>query len=242
MQNRPIFRVSAYKYSYILYIQFEIHSVDLWLAGRLAIFDLSDSTPILFSVAEEMIMSRRLPIVLMILIALLSSGKSMARGGGGGHGGGFGGGYRGGFRGFHGGGFRGGHVGPGHFGGFRHHGHGGFGFFAGGPFFWPSYYWPYYSYHPPYYSSPAVIMPSSPPVYIEQRSVAKVQPLELDKWDYCPNLKGYYPHVKECPAGWTKIDPQPDGQAPGYWYYCTNPAGYYPYVRQCSVIWQKVVP
>ncbi|MGZ5575376.1 MAG: hypothetical protein ACXWEV_00735 [Methylobacter sp.] len=39
-----------------------------------------------------------------------------------------------------------------------------------------------------------------------------------------------------------QIDPQPDGQEPGYWYYCTNPAGYYPYIRQCSAAWQKVIP
>jgi hypothetical protein len=48
--------------------------------------------------------------------------------------------------------------------------------------------------------------------------------------------------VKECPVGWLSLDPQPEGQEPGYWYYCSNPAGYYPYVRQCSTLWQKVVP
>jgi hypothetical protein len=85
-------------------------------------------------------------------------------------------------------------------------------------------------------------MPSTPPVYIAQGSVPRVQPLESDKWDHCSSPEGYYPHVKECPAGWVKVDPQPNGQEPGYWYYCTNPAGYYPYVRQCSAIWQKVVP
>ena len=165
--------------------------------------------------------SRRLSIVLTMLVALLASGGSMARGGGG-HGGGFGGGY--------GGGFRGGYVG-----GFRHYGYGGSGFFVGFP-----YYWPYYSY-PPYYSSSAGIIPATPPVYIQQGTVPKVQSLESNSWDFCSNPKGYYPHVKECPAGWQRIEPQPIGQEPGYWYYCTNPAGYYPYVRECSAIWQKVV-
>jgi hypothetical protein len=85
-------------------------------------------------------------------------------------------------------------------------------------------------------------MPSSPPVYIEQGTVPKVQPLESNKWDYCSKPEGYYPHVKECPAGWQRVEPQPIGQEPGYWYYCTNPAGYYPYVRVCLANWQKVVP
>jgi hypothetical protein len=85
-------------------------------------------------------------------------------------------------------------------------------------------------------------MPSIPPVYIEQGTVPKVQALEANKWDYCSKPEGYYPHVKECPAGWQRVEPQPIGQEPGYWYYCTSPAGYYPYVRQCSAIWQKVVP
>jgi hypothetical protein len=111
----------------------------------------------------------------------------------------------------------------------------------GFPYYWPYYAYPYYAY-PPYYSSSAIVMPSAPPVYIEQRTVAKVQPLESNKWDYCANPEGYYPHVKECPAGWQRVEPQPIGQEPGYWYYCTNPAGYYPYVRACSANWLKVVP
>ena len=175
--------------------------------------------------------SRKLLIVLTILIALLVSEGSMAHGGGGGHGGDFGGHGWGG----HGGGFRGGYVG-----GYRHYGYG-VGVGIGFPYYWPYYAYPYYAY-PPYYSSSAIVMPSAPPVYIEQRTVAKVQPLESNKWDYCANPEGYYPHVKECPAGWQRLEPQPIGQEPGYWYYCTNPAGYYPYVRACSANWLKVVP
>jgi hypothetical protein len=83
-------------------------------------------------------------------------------------------------------------------------------------------------------------MPATPPVYIEQRTVAKVQPLESNKWDYCAKHEGYYPHVKECPARWQLVEPQPIGQEPGYWYYCTNPAGYYPYVKECSANGQKL--
>jgi len=202
-------------------------------------------------------MPGRLSIALMILIALLTSEGAMARDGGGhgggfggGHGGGFGGGHGGGFGGFHrggfsgvpGGAFRGGHVGGGHFGGFHHHGHGGVGLFVGSPFFWPDfYYWPYYSFQP-YYSSPTLITPSIPPTYIEQGTVSAVQPLEPNSWDYCSDPAGYYPYVKECPAGWQTIEPQPIEQQPGYWYYCTSPPGYYPYVRECSTVWQNVVP
>lgn len=220
--------------------------------------------------------SKRLSIMLIVLIALLSSESSMARNGGGFRGGQVGPGFRGGhagpgFRSGHlGGGFRGRHVSPGfrgghigggfgerhirpgfkgghigggfrgryfrddHFRGFGHRAHSGFGFFVGDPFFWPSY--------PRYYSSPALILRSVPPVYIEQSTVTKVQSLESSGWNYCPSLKGYYPHVKECPTAWLKIESQPSGLESGYWYYCADPVGYYPYIRVCSAMWQKVVP
>jgi len=173
---------------------------------------------------------KRLSIVFMVLVALLINEVAMARGGGRGHGGSFGGGHVGSFHG-------------GHFGEFHHRGHGGFSFYLGSPFYRPSYYYPYsyYSY-PSYYSSPSVIIPAAPPVYIEQETAPKTQPSESTNWAYCPNPQGYYPHVRECPAGWLTIAAQPVGQESGYWYYCNNPAGYYPYIRACSSIWQKVVP
>ena len=117
----------------------------------------------------------------------------------------------------------------------------GFVLFGGYPYFSPyDSDWPYYSY--PYYYSPAVMAPPVPLVYIEQGTAPKVQALESKNWGYCSKPEGYYPYVKECPAGWQSIEPQPPGQEPGYWYYCNEPAGYYPYVRECSVIWQKIVP
>ena len=100
--------------------------------------------------------SRKLLIVPTILIALLVNEGSMAHGGGGGHGGGFGGGHG--------------------WGGYRHYGYG-VGVGIGFPYYWPYYAYPYYAY-PPYHSSSAIVMPSAQPVYIEQRTVAKVQPLE----------------------------------------------------------------
>ncbi len=192
-------------------------------------------------------MPGNLAVVFMMIVALLASERAMARGGGfGGHGGGgrpggFGGLHGGNFGGFRGGAFRGGHVGIGHFRGFPHHASGGFVFFGGYPYLWPNY-WPYYSYPPYYYSPPTVVVPATPPVYIEQGTPLKVQPPASVTWEYCPKPEGYYPHVKECPAGWQDIEPQPTGQQPGYWYYCSDPAGYYPYVRQCSTFWQKIIP
>lgn len=119
---------------------------------------------------------------------------------------------------------------------------GGFGFFVGDPFFWSPYYYRPYYFYPRYYSSPALIVPSAPSVYIEQNTVPKVQSIEPNNWNYCPNPEGYYPHVKECPTGWQRIESQPLGLESGYWYYCADPAGYYPYIRECSAMWQKVVP
>jgi hypothetical protein len=35
--------------------------------------------------------------------------------------------------------------------------------------------------------------------------VVVVQPY----WYYCERSKSYYPYVKECPSGWTRVAPQP---------------------------------
>ncbi|MDF3011460.1 MAG: proline-rich region, partial [Burkholderiales bacterium] len=43
--------------------------------------------------------------------------------------------------------------------------------------------------------------PASPPVYVER---------EQENWWYsCEQTRGYYPYVKECPAGWTRVPPAP---------------------------------
>lgn len=56
------------------------------------------------------------------------------------------------------------------------------------------------------YSPPIVTIPAAPPVYIER---AQQQPLEPNYWYYCRNPAGYYPYVRECPAGWEKVPPTP---------------------------------
>jgi hypothetical protein len=88
----------------------------------------------------------------------------------------------------------GGHGGHGHFG---HRAH--VGVFFGAPLFWP--------YYPdPYYYPPVVVVPSSPPVYIEQGQLSPQQ-----YWYFCSDPQGYYPYVKQCPAGWQQVTPQPAG-------------------------------
>ena len=94
--------------------------------------------------------------------------------------------------------------------------HGGrvrFGVFVGGPLFWPGpYYHPPY-YYPPYYPTyypPVVVTPAPAPTYIEQgSSQATPAPTQGNWWYYCNDAKAYYPYVKECPAGWQRVAPQP---------------------------------
>ena len=122
---------------------------------------------------------------------------------------------------------------PGHRGGWR----GGVGVYVGSPFpfygppapFAYSYGYPYYPY--PYaYGPPQVIVtqPPQPQVYIEQGSgvtstpeVAAPPPTQAAPtasatnnnsqgyWYYCEQSDGYYPYVKECPAGWKQVTPTP---------------------------------
>lgn len=85
-----------------------------------------------------------------------------------------------------------------------HRGHAHFGVFIGAPAYW---YPPYY--YPPYYP-PVVAVPSAPPTYIEQGEVQPAPaPSPSDWWYYCAEAKAYYPYVKECPAGWQRVAPQP---------------------------------
>ena len=90
----------------------------------------------------------------------------------------------------------------------RHGGHAHFGVFIGAPAYW---YPPYYYHYPPYYSPyypPVIAVPSSPPTYIEQGG-AQPAPSQSNWWYYCADAKTYYPYVKECPAGWQRVAPQP---------------------------------
>jgi hypothetical protein len=82
------------------------------------------------------------------------------------------------------------------------------------PHYSPHDYDPYY-YPPRYYYPPvvAVPVPSAPPVYVQQSDDQQPQPspqYEGDNdWYYCAEQKTYYPYIKQCPSGWTRVAPQP---------------------------------
>ena len=57
---------------------------------------------------------------------------------------------------------------------------------------------------------PVITVPSPPPVYIEQNNGQLANNQQSNYWwYYCQNPQGYYPYVKECPAGWQLVTPQP---------------------------------
>jgi len=71
---------------------------------------------------------------------------------------------------------------------------------------------PYWGY--PYYAPPVVVQP--PPVVVQpQAPQVYVQPGDRAVHDfyYCESVKAYYPNVRECPQGWTRVAPQPSGGA-----------------------------
>ncbi len=106
------------------------------------------------------------------------------------------------------------------------------------PYYQPYYYAPYY---PPAYYPPVVVAPPAPPVYVEQQPYVVPPPTRLNQpepqsyqpqtyqpqtyqpsdapqsasqpnvWYYCNESKTYYPYVKQCPAGWQQVTPQPQG-------------------------------
>ena len=80
---------------------------------------------------------------------------------------------------------------------------------VGFSFGFPGYYYPSPYYYPAYYPAPyypAPVVVQSPPVYTERQEVA---PEAQGYWYYCAATRGYYPYVKECPAGWQKVPPAP---------------------------------
>ena len=83
----------------------------------------------------------------------------------------------------------------------HHSGHVRFGVVIGGPIY-PWWYYPPYPYYPP-----VVAVPAAPPTYIEQGETQA--PAQQGYWYYCAASKTYYPYVKECPAGWQRVTPQP---------------------------------
>ncbi len=88
----------------------------------------------------------------------------------------------------------------------------GVGVVIGGPVWGPGYYPPYY-YYPPY--PPAVVsVPASPPVYIEQGQPGPAPSNQAGAWYYCPESKGYYPYVNQCPSGWQSVPATPPPAVP----------------------------
>ena len=97
-----------------------------------------------------------------------------------------------------------GYYGPGFYSGYGYGGYGFGGYGFGYPFYYP----------PSYYYPPTVIVPTTPPVYIQQQQAQPAQPAQpqTNYWYYCQNPDGYYPYVKSCPGGWLQVAPQPPGQ------------------------------
>jgi hypothetical protein len=96
-----------------------------------------------------------------------------------------------------------------------HGGHGGFELSIGVPFYASPYYAsPYYPYPYGYYPPPVVVMPAQPQVYIQQDNQPSAPqqsqaPQTSNYWFHCDKPEGYYPYIKECPAGWQKVAPTP---------------------------------
>ena len=85
----------------------------------------------------------------------------------------------------------------------------GVGFGFGYPFWGPP--WGPWYYPPPAYYYP-VVVPAQPVTYIEQRVVEQRSAPAPDRgawWYYCGSSQGYYPHVRECPSGWQRVQPVP---------------------------------
>jgi hypothetical protein len=91
---------------------------------------------------------------------------------------------------------------------FAHGGHRGgrvhFGFHFGVPLFSPWYYHPAPAYYYP--AAPVVVQPPAPPVYVERSDIVPEGP---GTWYFCRESNTYYPYVKQCPGGWTRVPAQP---------------------------------
>jgi hypothetical protein len=89
----------------------------------------------------------------------------------------------------------------------RHHHHGprvSLGFHFGVPLFSPWYYHPAPVYYYP--AAPVYVQPPAPPVYVERSDVV---PEGAGTWYFCRESNTYYPYVKQCPGGWTRVPAQP---------------------------------
>ena len=85
----------------------------------------------------------------------------------------------------------------------------GVGFGFGYPYWGPWGPWGPWYYPPPYYYPSPVVVRSEPVTYIEQGSPQVTEQRGGNWWYYCDTTKGYYPYVKECPAGWQRVSPTP---------------------------------
>lgn len=100
---------------------------------------------------------------------------------------------------------------------------GGYGFYSSrfyGPGFYDGFYgyggyggYGYHRYNHGAYYPPAVVIPSTPPVYIEKEPEQPVQSTQTNQesnhWHYCRKPEGYYPYVRKCEGGWLKVAPHP---------------------------------
>lgn len=74
---------------------------------------------------------------------------------------------------------------------------------------YPYYYGPSQYPYPYYYDYPTPPVLSAPPQYIEKDAGAQSPANPPGYWYYCRKPDGYYPYVRECPAGWERVAPVP---------------------------------
>jgi len=70
-------------------------------------------------------------------------------------------------------------------------------------------------YHPAPVYSPQIYDPQvyvQPPVVLTQTAPPPVPAPEQQWWYYCAASAGYYPYIRTCPTGWTRVSPVPPGQ------------------------------
>jgi hypothetical protein len=77
------------------------------------------------------------------------------------------------------------------------------GFHFGFPIGW---YHPWHYYPAPVYYYPAAPVVVQPPVYVERSDVVPEGP---GSWYFCRESNSYYPYVKQCPGGWTRVPARP---------------------------------
>ncbi len=61
----------------------------------------------------------------------------------------------------------------------------------------------------PYYYPQAVVVPTEPPVYVEQGQAPAPAQTQSGYWYYCREANAYYPHVDQCAGQWERVPPRP---------------------------------